>query len=232
MLGKKSFSNPSTFSFQVHSEYDHASTQLSEQLKRKAEEVPIDHDLVIICIGTDRSTGDSLGPLIGSALKKEKLSNFYVYGTLADPVHAVNLDEKLETILHLHKDPFIIAIDACLGRLKNIGKITFSEGPVVPGAAMKKKLPNVGDMHITGIVNVSGLMEYFVLQNTRLHTVMTMAECVSKGFLLADKKMKNRQVSLSFQRDVESKYRSHGFSKSETAFSLQDDIQNEGFSSK
>ena len=36
-------------------------------------------------------------------------------------------------------------------------------------------------MHITGIVNVSGFMEYFVLQNTRLHLIMEMAKTIAKG---------------------------------------------------
>ncbi|MNT94758.1 hypothetical protein D3C72_2365110 [compost metagenome] len=40
-----------------------------------------------------------------------------------------------------------------------------------PGAGVGKDLPPVGDYNIVGIVNVSGFMEYFVLQNTRLSLV-------------------------------------------------------------
>ena len=54
-------------------------------------------------------------------------------------------------------------------------------GPVKPGAGVNKELPAVGDIHITGIVNVSGFMEYFVLQNTRLHLVMKMAKTIANG---------------------------------------------------
>ncbi|MGB4312546.1 MAG: DUF1256 domain-containing protein [Natronincolaceae bacterium] len=36
--------------------------------------------------------------------------------------------------------------------------------------------PAVGDISITGIVNLSGYMEYLVLQNTRLSLVMKMAD--------------------------------------------------------
>ena len=46
---------------------------------------------------------------------------------------------------------------------------------------MQKELPEVGDIHINGIVNVSGFMEYFVLQNTRLHLVMSMANTLSES---------------------------------------------------
>ena len=141
--------------------------------------------IVFTCIGTDRSTGDSLGPLIGTLLEEKTLQSFYVYGTLDDPIHAVNLEEKLKEIHEKHLNPYIIGIDACLGRLKNVGVIQVGNGPVKPGAGVNKELPAVGDIHITGIVNVSGFMEYFVLQNTRLNLVMKMAKTIASGIYLA-----------------------------------------------
>lgn len=136
--------------------------------------------VVIVCIGTDRSTGDALGPLVGSKLQQLNL-NASVYGTLESPVHAVNLNEVMTTIEQLHSNPFIIGIDACLGRLHSVGIITVGDGPVKPGAGVKKELPEVGDIHLTGIVNVSGFMEYFVLQNTRLNLVMKMADIMAES---------------------------------------------------
>ncbi|MFC4768457.1 spore protease YyaC [Effusibacillus consociatus] len=140
-----------------------------------------DRPLVILCIGTDRSTGDSLGPLVGSRLQtlfRDELCP--IYGTLENPVHAVNLAETLSGIKRLYQNPFIIAIDACLGQLSSVGMISVGQGPLKPGAGVNKNLPEVGDIHITGIVNVGGFMEYFVLQNTRLSVVMKMAECIAQ----------------------------------------------------
>ncbi|WP_078378449.1 spore protease YyaC [Sutcliffiella halmapala] len=137
--------------------------------------------IVFVCIGTDRSTGDSLGPLVGSKLQDQKLHHIHVYGTLDEPIHAVNLAEKIAMIQSSHFNPFIIAIDACLGRLKSVGQLTVANGPVMPGAGVKKDLPPVGDIHLTGIVNVSGFMEFFVLQNTRLSLVMKMANVVANA---------------------------------------------------
>lgn len=137
--------------------------------------------IVIVCIGTDRSTGDSLGPLVGTLLKEKKIPSFYIYGTLDDPIHAVNLEVKLKEIKEKHFHPFIIGIDACLGRYKSIGVIEIGDGPVKPGAAVNKDLPNVGNIHITGIVNVGGFMEFFILQNTRLHLVLQMAKTIADG---------------------------------------------------
>ena len=69
--------------------------------------------IVFICIGSDRSTGDALGPLIGEKIKFLSKNNIFVYGTLEETVHAGNLKETVKTIKSKHKRPFIIAIDAC-----------------------------------------------------------------------------------------------------------------------
>jgi putative sporulation protein YyaC len=137
--------------------------------------------IIFVCIGTDRSTGDSLGPLIGTFLEQKNVHPFHIYGTLDQPIHALNLTEKLLEIKHSHPNPFIIGIDACLGRLKSVGVIQIGNGPIKPGAGVNKELPAVGDIHISGIVNVSGFMEYYVLQNTRLNLVMKMAKTVADG---------------------------------------------------
>ncbi|WP_100486586.1 spore protease YyaC [Sporolactobacillus pectinivorans] len=143
------------------------------------------NDLVIVCIGTDRSTGDALGPLVGTQLESFLLPEAAIYGTLENPVHAVNLQETLSTIKVSYRRPFIIAVDACLGQQQNIGKICVSEGPVLPGAGVNKKLEPVGNINITGVVNVSGFMEYSVLQSTRLSIVINLSKVISKSLVRA-----------------------------------------------
>ncbi|EIT86116.1 putative sporulation protein YyaC [Fictibacillus macauensis ZFHKF-1] len=143
--------------------------------------------IVVICIGTDRSTGDALGPLVGTKLKANTAFPYPVYGTLDEPVHAVNLVEKLKMVEKKHPHAFVIGIDACLGKLNHVGMVSVGDGPVKPGAGVNKELPPVGDMHLTGIVNVSGFMEYFVLQNTRLSIVMKMAELIAQSLYHATK---------------------------------------------
>ncbi|WP_406566351.1 spore protease YyaC [Jeotgalibacillus aurantiacus] len=135
--------------------------------------------IVFVCIGTDRSTGDSLGPLTGSLLEKRKLPHFFQYGTLKEPVHALNLEEVIERIRFLHHDAFIVGIDACLGHFKNIGYLEVGDGPVRPGAGVHKELPATGDIHIIGIVNAGGFMEHAMLQNTRLYLVNEMATMIA-----------------------------------------------------
>lgn len=136
--------------------------------------------VILLCIGTDRSTGDSLGPLVGERLKAN-CPHAKVMGNLSEPVHATNLHKTLEDIHTRYIDPFIIAIDASLGRSENVGTIKLAPGSLKPGAGVNKDLPEVGNFHITGIVNVGGFMEYLVLQNTRLFTVMKMANIIADG---------------------------------------------------
>ncbi len=140
-------------------------------------------ELVIICVGTDRSTGDSLGPFVGTQLSKQLIDRLYVYGTLDEPVHAMNLQDTIDRIHTAHTSPFIIAVDACLGQVSSVGCIQIGDGPVKPGAGVNKDLPPVGDIHITGIVNVGGFMEYFVLQNTRLSLVIRMADIICQSIV-------------------------------------------------
>lgn len=48
-------------------------------------------ELVFLCIGTDRLTGDCLGPYVGQQLLCNASEKVHVYGTLSHPVHALNL---------------------------------------------------------------------------------------------------------------------------------------------
>lgn len=140
-------------------------------------------NLIFLCIGTDRSTGDSLGPIVGYKLSNLNYENIFVMGTLDEPVHAKNLEEKIMDIEKYYCNPFIVAVDACLGHNDNIGHINISNGPIYPGAGVNKSLTPIGNINVTGVVNACGYMEYFVLQNTRLNLVMKMADIITGGIL-------------------------------------------------
>ena len=77
-------------------------------------------ETIILCVGSDRSTGDSLGPIVGYKLKKHMQCNFYVYGDLTHPVHAANLSKYIECINQTFINPYIIAVDASLGRRDHV----------------------------------------------------------------------------------------------------------------
>lgn len=137
--------------------------------------------IIVMCIGTDRSIGDALGPLIGTELSQAGHRRYEVLGTLDSPVHASNLTQTLNWVTANYESPLIFAVDACLGRSESVGMISIGRGSVKPGAGVNKTLPAVGQVYLTGVVNVGGYMEYFVLQNTRLSLVMRMAQVAAKG---------------------------------------------------
>jgi putative sporulation protein YyaC len=161
---------------------DESSSQLLKKwIHSEIELDALNRPKVIVCIGSDRSTGDSLGPLVGRALAFKNQNN--VFGTLERPVHALNVFETLDYISRNFVNPYIIAIDACLGQLSNVGMIQAMRGPVLPGAGVNKQLPPIGDFHINGVVNVSGHREYSVLQSTRLYLVSRMADVIADSLM-------------------------------------------------
>ena len=205
MSNKRSFFEPNSNGNHILYEERDAIEKISLNL---LSYIPINcsQTIVIACIGTDRSTGDSLGPLVGTFLSEKANFPFFVYGTLDDPIHAVNLQEKLTEIKEKHQDSFIIAVDACLGRMKNVGTVQIADGPLKPGAGVNKQLPEIGDIHITGIVNISGFMEFFVLQNTRLNLVLKMARTIADSIHMAGqsktKKKSLPPISWNFKEEA------------------------------
>ena len=152
-------------------------------------------DLIFFCIGTDRSTGDSLGPLTGSFLSESPLFPFTVIGTLESPLHALNLQQHIDETRLTNPFAFIVAIDACLGQVSSIGQLLFNSGPIHPGKAVGKDLPPVGDVSIKGIVNIAGFMEHAVLQSTRLYLPYEMSRTIARALQLAHGRRKSKEVN-------------------------------------
>lgn len=159
----------------------HALSEFSRTLSILMKKHDISNrEAVIVCIGSDRATGDSLGPIVGHFLAMHQ-KNFHLYGTLENPVHAKNLEDALEFIKKNHRNPVIIAVDASLGIAEHVGYITVGEGSLSPGVGVSKDLPSVGDLFITGIVNLSGFGGQMLLQTTRLNLVMRLADFIYRG---------------------------------------------------
>lgn len=146
---------------------------------------PPDTEPVVLCIGTDRVTGDSLGPLVGYKLMRQCACHASVYGTLQQPIHALNMEKTMKTIKAKHPYSPIIAVDASLGRRSHIGCATISPTALSPGIGVEKKLGTVGDISITGIVCPDSSHAHLSLQTTRLELVMRMADFISEAIAAA-----------------------------------------------
>lgn len=140
----------------------------------------INRPLIIVCIGTDRSTGDSLGPLVGSWLEREnQIDDVMIYGNLYNPVHATNIDEYISKINNRNDNPIVIAIDAGLSKNNEIGNINIKHKTLTPGIGVGKKLPTIGDISITGVINETSNFNYLTLQSTRLSLVYDIAAVIT-----------------------------------------------------
>ena len=137
---------------------------------------------VIVCIGSDLSVGDSLGPVTGTKLK-EKLSgyNVYVYGTLAKPITAHEVKYTNQFIKNTHPNSTVIAIDAAVGAAGDIGLIKVAKRGIKPGSGANKRLAKVGDVSVMGIVAEKSLFNYSLFSSTRLNIVYKMAEIIAEG---------------------------------------------------
>ncbi|EQG03139.1 spore protease YyaC [Clostridioides difficile] len=144
----------------------------------------INENTIVVCIGTDRAIGDTLGPLVGTILKN---SNFKspVYGTLDNPIHALNIYESLDTIKNTHIQGNFLAIDACLGSQSNIGNIQIREGPILPGKGVGKKLPQIGNYSIVGIVDKIDENNKLSFNNIRLSFILDLAETIALALLVS-----------------------------------------------
>lgn len=155
--------------------------------------------VVFLCIGTDRSTGDSLGPLIGSRLEAEVPDEIMVIGTLEHPVHAVNLERTVRELKENHADAIVVAVDAAVGHREHVGLVTLEKGPLKPGLGVRKELAAVGDISITGIVGGAENGDPLFLQSIRLSMVMRLADCISRSISLGMRIIGRRVENFSGQ---------------------------------
>ncbi len=156
-----------------------------------------DKEIIFLCIGSDRSTGDSFGPFVGTMLKENKFPH-HVYGTIAEPVHALNLEVVLKEIRNRFTEPTIFGVDACLGDIHQIGSILLKEGPLIPGYAINNFLPEVGNYHLKAVVNyLDPNSPVSSLNTTRLATVLNLAKITSTIILNSEKSKSNTKRTTS-----------------------------------
>lgn len=112
---------------------------------------PRQKPLAFACIGSASPSVplDNLGPLIGTILTRHGLPN--VYGTMDCPLNALTLPQYMPLLKAAEKSCCLIAIDAAIGTPAQTGYLTLTKGKIRPGSALRRKLPPVGHLHITGV---------------------------------------------------------------------------------
>ncbi len=147
---------------------------------------------LFICIGSDLVLGDSLGPLVGTLLRKRQVSS-YVYGTLNFPITAKEINYAKNHLKLMHPSSVLIAIDAAVGSPEDVGLIRVSNKGLKPGLGVDKKLGSIGEISIIGIVASKSLQNYNLYNSTRLNLIYKMAEIISDGI---ENYLQNYQANL------------------------------------
>ena len=111
-------------------------------------------NIIFLCIGTQRLTGDAFGPLTGTRLTNlfRNANRLNVIGNLNNNISLCNVNEAMNNINSTYTNPFIIAIDAALSSQDNIGKILVTDGAIQLGSSLNRTGIQVGDMSIRGVV--------------------------------------------------------------------------------
>lgn len=163
-----------------------------------AKFIPPRADVVVLAIGSDRVTGDCIGPLVGYMLSSRGIA---VYGGLRSPVTALNIIETCGIIAKRHPHAFIIAVDSAVGTDKEIGKIKVLPRGLRPAAAAGKKLPRVGHLSVIGVVSPERLGAK-ALAEVRLGSVFSIARAIADGIeeALAAVKTRYGNFGLPFNR--------------------------------
>lgn len=161
--------------------YNNFVHEFSSKLYNLKIDIPYS-DYIFLCVGSDKIIGDSYGPLVGKKLKelfKNMYNNIEVYGTLEEPISAINLESKLKEIYKKYQNPCIIAIDSALGAQDKIGTIFVSNTKMQCGKGTAKQIAYVGEISIKGIVAKNYKIpkyNFSTLQNTSLWEVMKLAD--------------------------------------------------------
>ncbi len=134
---------------------------------------------VVVCIGTPKVVGDSLGPLVGDILKKRETKAF-VYGDKSRSVTALNFREYSAFINKKHPRSLVIAVDAGLSSDGDVGDIKLSTTGVCPGGALSKTLGKIGNIGVLGIVGRAGEENMTTLVNVKKELVESLALAVAE----------------------------------------------------
>lgn len=107
---------------------------------------------IILCVGSDKISGDCVGPLVGDMLTNRFGVRCFVYGVSGRSVNGKNLSEYIDFISKVHPDSPIIAVDACVSNCLAVGTVKVIDGGISPRRAVTNTTKTVGDLGILGVV--------------------------------------------------------------------------------
>lgn len=135
---------------------------------------------VFLCIGTSKVVSDSLGPRVGSLLKRQEGCG-YVYGTEEFNVNASNVAQAVEFIRVIHPDSKIVVVDSAVGDATEVGCVQVLNQSIAPGSATDKVMPRIGDLSLLGVVSMRGAKNFYQSGADRVELVEKMAQVIAES---------------------------------------------------
>lgn len=138
-------------------------------------------NLTFICVGTDRVSGDSIGPIVGSNLIKyieeNNIKNINVIGNLKDNFNNANISK-------LNNKDITIVIDSAISNTYDVGDIVIDEKNIKIREALddsKEINSNINIKCIVGRNFKDSAANFLMLQNVKLGIVLNIAEELSNN---------------------------------------------------
>lgn len=161
-------------------EYKRFVLQFSNLLKNNSN----NQEIVFLCIGTNRVIGDSIGPIVGTNLKKkiDKNRNIKVMGDLENNICYENIKEYIARLSFSRS--FIVVIDSALSNEENIGKVFVQNKGLKYGESLYKDNSIIGNISIKAVVGKNAynkFKNFKVLRNTSINRVIDLSNIVSNG---------------------------------------------------
>lgn len=148
----------------------------------------INNNIVFLCIGTNKVTGDCFGPYVGTFLKKSfnEFQNIKIIGDLNNDI-TYNEIKNLEKIIENEcKNSLIIVIDSALSDKENIGKVFVQNRGLKYAEGLRKQNNRIGNISIKAVVgkNANNSFRNFkTLKGVSIESVQTLSNFVARGII-------------------------------------------------
>lgn len=147
---------------------------------------------VFLCVGNSQVVGDLFGPLCGEILKN-KYNLKTVYGNLTNNITSKNINFVYEKIRQEYPLSPIIVLDAGLGEIEDLGKISLCNYGCLPASKTNKTV--MGNISILAKVNVIGISDFMFLKSVKYNKVLMavnfVCDAIVKGLSLKNIYEKN-----------------------------------------
>ena len=110
--------------------------------------------IVILCVGSNKIAGDSIGPIVGKKLGRllNQKDNIVILGNLKTTLNFKNAKKVWQNIITTYQNPFIITVDSALGKKEFVNSIITNAGDIQIGSALGRSACYPSHINIKGIV--------------------------------------------------------------------------------